>query len=160
MEREGLAERLGSRAQAFNEREKERWQTAGQKLKKDLKRPGYVAAILFNVVMLWVVNNLLAWHVPFITESFVAVLPIMNASILATIVANAAFLAYDPRWFVHLTKVALNLISLAVTYILYVLYPFDFGPWDAIARVALVLAMVAVCIAVVVELFKLAFGLD
>lgn len=43
-------------------------------VKKRAKKPGYIGAIIVNLILLYVANNLLNWHVPFLTNSFIAAL--------------------------------------------------------------------------------------
>jgi len=132
---------------------------AGRGSKHEPKRTDYLFAIVANLVLFWAVSSLLEWDLGFVTGSFIVVLPILQASILAQIAAHFLFLFYDARWFVHLAKVALNLLSLFAAYLLYSVYPFAFGSWDEAAHLALVLVMVAITIAVVIESVQLLFEL-
>ena len=60
------------------------------------RRSGYVIAIAVNVVMLYVVNNLLAWDIlPFLTDDFGRVLWLIDISLLATIMVNLIYVEYD-----------------------------------------------------------------
>ncbi|MGZ8755524.1 MAG: hypothetical protein ACXW15_10100, partial [Acidimicrobiia bacterium] len=53
------------------------------------RRFGYFVAVLVNVAMLIVVNNLLAWDIlPFLTNGFERVTPIINVSLGAGILVN------------------------------------------------------------------------
>jgi hypothetical protein len=79
------------------------------------RRFGYLVAIAINVVMLVIVNNILEWGwIPFLTDDFQEVMWLINLSITASILANMAYIAYDPRWFKSLTQIGLNLISMVV----------------------------------------------
>lgn len=123
-------------------------------------RAGYVVAIILNAAGLVVVNNLLAWDLlPFLTEQFTDVLPLINLSLVATIVINTAWLSYDAPWFGSLGQVVMLGISMAATLRLYRVFPFDFTPsafdWALLTRAALILALVGVGIAMVVEVVKL-----
>jgi hypothetical protein len=125
-------------------------------------RAGYVAAIVANLVLLYVFNNLLNWGVPFLTDSFAAVVVFFNWSFVATIVANAAFLFYDGRWFGHLARMAINVFGFVAVLALFTIFPFDFpvGAWDIVGRIVLVLAMVGIAIGTIVELVKLILNRD
>lgn len=123
-------------------------------------RVGYVVAIMVNVAALVVVNNLLTWDpLPFLTERFAAVLPLINLSLVATIVINTAWLWYDVPWFASLGQLITLSLSLAATLRLYRVFPFDFTAyafdWALLTRAGLILAMVGVGIAMVVEVVKL-----
>jgi hypothetical protein len=118
-------------------------------------------AIAVNIVMLWIVNNLLEWGWPsWLTDDFDRVLPIINVSIVATIIVNLAYIAYDTTWFKSTLQVGLLVISLVATIRLYQVFPFDFSAysfnWEAVTRGILIFACVGIGIGVVVEIVKLA----
>jgi hypothetical protein len=117
---------------------------------------GYVIAIIVNAVMWYIAHNLLNWNVPFITERFVAVLPALEASLGATMIANVLFIAFDPRWLRALVQAGLNVISLYVVYMFYQVFPFDFGvdSFNWLVRVGLILTLIAVVIGTIVELVQ------
>jgi len=117
---------------------------------------GYVVAVIVNAAMWYIAHNLLNWNVPFITDDFVAVLPALEASLGATMIANVLFIAFDPRWFRALAQVALNVLSLYVLYMMYQVFPVDFGvdTFNWLARLGLIATGIAVVIGTVVELFN------
>lgn len=124
------------------------------------RRFGYLVAILVNAAILFVVNNLLAWDVlPWLTEDFELVLPLMNASILANILANAIYVGYDAAWFKSLTQIGLAALGLAVAIRTFRVFPFDFSDygfnWTALTRGVLILAMVGISIGIIAESVKL-----
>ena len=124
------------------------------------RRVGYVVAVLVNLLLLFIVNNLLEWDVlPWLTEEFEDVLPIMNASIMASIVVNALYIVYDARWFKALGELVTLGFSIAVGVTLLRVFPFDFSAyswnWEATTRVIIVLAIVAMVIAVIVNIARL-----
>lgn len=132
--------------------------------KREHRKPSYAGAIILNLILLYVVNNLLNWHVPFMTKSFVAVLTLINISLLGTIVANILFLAHDRGRFRHLLQLVLNVIAFVVTYTIYVIFPFDFRRWpgisalDFMVKIGLILGMVGIAIGTIVEFFRLIFA--
>jgi hypothetical protein len=124
------------------------------------KRIGYAIAVGVNAVMLYVVNNLLAWEVPaFLTEEFERVLPVLNISIVASIVVNLMYVAYDAPWFKSLGQVVLSAIALVATIRTLEVFPFDFARydfnWEVVARGCLILATVAIVIGLITETVKL-----
>jgi hypothetical protein len=124
------------------------------------RRFGYLVAVLVNVVMLVVVNNILDWGwLPFLTDDFEAVVWLINLSLTASILANLAYMAYDPVWFRSITQVVLNLISIAVLVTMWQVFPFDFSAyefaWDTLVRFVLVLGIVGTVIGTVAELVKM-----
>ena len=130
------------------------------------RRFGYVVAIGVNLVLLYVVNNLLEWGVPeFLTDDFERVLPIMNFSIVANIVVNIVYLFFDPTWFKSITQIVLSVIGLIVVIRLYRVFPFDYTAyefyefeWEVVTRVILVLIMVGISIGIIATTAK--FGSD
>ncbi|MDA8219160.1 MAG: hypothetical protein M0Z94_16265 [Dehalococcoidales bacterium] len=125
------------------------------------RRVGYGATVVVNLILLYIMNNLLAWHFPFLTDSFVAVLWVMNLSLLAGIVGNALLLAYDDFWFHQVVRIATNIFGFAVVYTLLVIFPFDLPEaWDIIVRIALVAALVGIGIGTLVESVRLVFVRD
>ncbi len=127
------------------------------------RRFGYVVAAAVNGALLYVVNNLLAWDVlPFLTDDFDRVVPIVSFSLGAAIVVNLAYVIYDSGWFKSLSQIGLAGISMAATVRMYQVFPFDYSAyefdWATLTRVVLILAMVGIAISIVVEVVKLATG--
>lgn len=122
------------------------------------RRAGYTAAIVANAVILFIAHNLLAWDIlPFLTEDFERVLPLITLSVVANIIANVIFIAADPQWMRSLLDAVVSAVSLAATVRLLTVFPFDFPPdsvWDTAVTVLLVLVIVGTAIAVVVNLVK------
>jgi hypothetical protein len=121
------------------------------------RQAGYIAAVLVNLILIYVVNNLLNWGVSWITSAFVAVLWAMNLSLAAQIVANLLWYFYDPRWLRSLVQIVLNGFGLLSTYMLYVVFPFDFGQamWGQWLRIAFIVGMVGIGIGTVAEIIRL-----
>lgn len=124
------------------------------------RRVGYGVAVIVNVVMLIVVQNLLAWGWPaFLTSDFERVTGIISVSLVASIIFNLAYLWFDPSWFRHGGQVVTGAVSLAVMARVYQVFPFDFTAWSfdpkGAVKVAMVAGMVAVGIAIAVEFLKM-----
>ena len=76
------------------------------------KKPDYIVAIIFNAIVLVIVNQILNWGIlHFLTQDFKQVIPIQNISLAATIIFNAAFLFYDPEWFTSLLRMVHGAMS-------------------------------------------------
>lgn len=127
---------------------------------KEAKRSDFIAAIIVNIIFFYIVNNLLNWHISFITPIFQDVLWIINLSIEATILANLIFLVYNPGWFRSSVQIILNIISFYVAYLLYIVFPFTFSNiyFTYALQFILILAMIGIVIATVVQILKLFFG--
>jgi hypothetical protein len=123
------------------------------------RRSGYLVAVVVNTAMIFVVLNLLDWGVfPFLTEDFTLLVPLIMVSLLAGIMANLTYLAYDPPWFKTLCQVAISLIGLVVAIRMYQIFPFDFTgygeSWPGVTRMIVVVAMVGSALSVLTESLK------
>ena len=125
----------------------------------DKNRTGeYVGAIIANLVLIWVFGKLSEW-LPFLTESFSAVLPLFYISFAAAVIANFFFIIYDGRLFRSLMRVILNLISIAILVTLYYVFPFDFSAyqnydWNLIARIIIAFSIFGTAIGAIIEFFQ------
>lgn len=121
------------------------------------KKAEYIAAIIFNLIFLYIVNNLLNWNIYFITSALNEVLWIINLSIIAAIIGNALLLAYNPEWFRHVIKIIINIFALVSTYFVYIVFPFNFYNsfinWGL--GIFLILIMIGIVIAIIVEFYFL-----
>ena len=124
------------------------------------RRSGYIVSVVVNVVGLWVVNHLLSWGwPPFLTSAFEDLLPYVNASIIAGIVANVVWTLWDPDWLRHLGQIAVDVISFVAVVRTWQIFPFDlsgyWGGWETIGRVVLVLAGIGLVVDVLGRLVAL-----
>ena len=120
------------------------------------RQVGYALAAAGNVLLLFIVSNLLEWEFPsFLTADWDRVLPILNVSIVVGIVVNLAFIAYEAQWFKSLGQVVMSAFSLAVMVRLRSVFPFDFTAydfnWEAVTRWILVLVIIALAISIIAE---------
>jgi hypothetical protein len=126
------------------------------------KKPDYIAAIVVNALILIVVNQILNWGIlPFLTQDFKEVLPIQNISLAATIIFNAAYLFFDPKWFTSLLGMVTNALGVAVVLRFMSVFPFDFSAysgfnWTVLARVMLIVGLVGCAIGLLTEAVKFA----
>jgi peptidoglycan/LPS O-acetylase OafA/YrhL len=128
--------------------------------RKSEQKSEYIFAIIVSLIFLYVVNNLLNWHIYFITNAFNEVLWIINLSIIATIIGNALLLLYSPERFRHMVKIIINIISFIAVYIVYKVFPFNFynSFYNWGFNILLILAMIGIAIATIVEIYLLATG--
>lgn len=132
-------------------------------LKRTSRRFGYGVAVLVNLVMLVAVLFILDWGwLPFLTNEFSSLVPWISLSLLVSIVVNLIYQFEDTSLVKSTGQIVTNLISLFVSYQIYLVFPFDFSAyrfdWEVIARIALILAMVGSGIGVLTEAVKLASG--
>jgi hypothetical protein len=134
----------------------------GKPAKKKQGKGGFIAAIIVNIILLFVFNNLQNWGVPFLTSDYFGVLWAINLSIGATIIANFLFLFYAAGWFHHLAQLILNVIALFVVFLIYTIYPFTFvgEDWSQWVKISLIIVMAGIGIGIIVELFKLILKKD
>lgn len=124
---------------------------------------GYAVAVVMNLVMLVIVQNVLDWGWPsFLTDDFAEVVPWISFSLIVSIVANIIYQFNDSTVVKSTGQIGVNLISILVTYQIWQVFPFDFSAyqfdWAIVVRVVLILAMVGSGIGAVVEAVKLASG--
>jgi hypothetical protein len=124
------------------------------------RRFGYGVAALVNVIVLVILNNILEWGwFAWLTEDFETLLPIINLSLVASIVVNLAYILYDAKWFKALCEAGLVTISLVVAIRTWRVFPFDFSAysfnWEAVTRAILVFAIIGMSIALIVNVIRL-----
>lgn len=128
--------------------------------RKREQKTEYITAIIFNLIFLYIVNNLINWQVYFITNAFNEVLWIINLSIIATIIGNALLLLYNPERFRHTMKIILNIFAFIAVYFVYKVFPFNFynSFYNWGFNILLILAMIGITIAIIVEFYLLVTG--
>lgn len=125
-----------------------------------VRRLGYLVGIVVSAGLLLAVNNVLAWgKVPFLTDDLQQLLPIINASLVASIAVNGAWILYDGAWFRSAGQIILNGLTIAVLALTYHVFPFDFAAytfdWETLIRVLIIAIIVALAIATLIEIGKL-----
>jgi hypothetical protein len=126
-------------------------------------RSGYVAAIIVNIALFFVVENLLGWNLlPFLTTDFNRIIGLIELSLIVTIVVNLIYLAYDAPRFKALGRIVISVISLAIAIRMWRVFPFDFSTmgfdWTWIVRAIIALAITGAAVAILADLVKLARG--
>jgi hypothetical protein len=135
-----------------------------RKEKQERSRTGeYIANIIFNLVFLWIVNKIPAWHLSFIRDNYMVVLWILNVNILVQIAGNALMLVAGIPAIRYLARIVTEASSFVTLIVLFYIYPFDFtnvggGAWlDWFLPIALIIGMVVSAMKVVGNLWKLVF---
>lgn len=131
-----------------------------EETKKSGQKSEYVAAIIFNLIFWYIVNNLLNWQVYFVTNAFNEVLWIINLSIIVSIIGNALLLFYSPERLRHGVKIIINIVSFIAVYMVWELFPFNFynSFYDWVFNILIILAMIGIVIATIVEIYLLITG--
>lgn len=118
------------------------------------RRLGYGIAIALNVVFIYLINEWPGWaSVPFLTEDTSDVVPVINAGLVVSIVANAIYLIADPRWLRAIGDAVTATVSFIVTLVVLEVFPFDFSAysfdWTLLVRVMLVVGLIGSTVAVI-----------
>lgn len=134
--------------------------TPRSRIGRQARQFGYLVAAAINAVMLYVANRLLEWEWPsFLTQDFDQVLPIVQASLIAGVVINLAYVGFDAPWFKSIGQIVISAIGLAVAVRMFTVFPFDFSrydfAWDTVARAVIVVAIIGSALGIVVETLKL-----
>lgn len=124
------------------------------------RRVGYVIAIIINLALLYLINVMPGWTaIDVLTAEFTTVLWIINLSLLLSVAANIAYIAYDSTWFKASCEFTLAAISLIIAIRMYQVFPFDFATfafnWTVLARLIIVAVMIGSMIAMVVNAVRL-----
>ena len=128
-----------------------------RKKEKNSKKSEYVGAIVVNIILLYIFNNLLNWHIYFITNALNEILWVINIAITATIIGNIILLIFNPEWFRHIIKIILNIFAFTAVYSIYSVYPFNFSSFliEWSVTIALIFIMIGIAVATIIELFFL-----
>jgi nicotinamide riboside transporter PnuC len=90
------------------------------------RRAEYVAAIIFNLIFLWVVNSIPGWHLPFIKDNFSVVQWILYVNILVQIASNFFMFMLDSYYPRRIGIILSETSGLIAILVLYYIFPFDF----------------------------------
>ena len=128
--------------------------------KRTMSRAGYAIAVAVNLALLFVVSNLLAWGwIPFLTDDFEQLLPIVSLSLIVGAIVNAAFILYNDQWFRSVGQIVQNVFGLFVIVTTLKVFPFNFSAysinWTTITRVVLIVLAVLIGIGTIAEFAKL-----
>lgn len=89
---------------------------------------GDLVAIAVNLVILWILSNLLEWGwLSFLTDDFADVLPLIRLQILTTVGVHLFLILQDPEWLRAAGDVITASVGLAAVIALWLVFPFDFG---------------------------------
>jgi hypothetical protein len=125
---------------------------------RPLRRTGYTVAIGVNLLMIWIVTNVVEWDVlPFLTGQFAQLVSIAVFSMIVGIALNLGYLFFDPPWFRTLGDTINSAIAFVVILRTLQVFPFEFegGFWTGATRVVLVFLSVATAIATLANIGKL-----
>ena len=121
------------------------------------RRFGYTVAIVINAVLLYLVNRSPGWEaLPFLTAETAEVIPFVNASIVAGIVANALYLVRDPVWLRAAGDLVTTGVGLLAMVRIWQVWPLDLtSTWDLVARWVIGIGIAGSLIGIMVAVVKL-----
>ena len=119
----------------------------------------YIAAVIFNIACLVVVNKVPDWNIAFITDAFPDVLWAVNTSIAVSIAGNLILIFFHPRFLHYLLNAVFAVFGILACSVLLSVFPFEFadlvGEWlNILVRIVLIVGIVGSAIATVVNLVK------
>lgn len=126
---------------------------------KDEKWYDYLFAILLNLILLYIANNLIYWNLSFIAASFSNVLWAVNLSLIVAVVANVSFVLYDPRWFKICSKIIMNITALVAAFTLLTVFPFVINQFilELGLKILLIIGILASVVSILFQILKLAY---
>ncbi len=124
---------------------------------KEVRTSEFIIAIVVNIIFFYIFNNLLNWHLNFITNTFQYVLWIINITLGFTIIVNVLYLFYHPKWLRDSLQIIINILGFLVVYFLYTVYPFNFSQIYISygLKLVLILIMLGIIAATVYQVMQL-----
>jgi hypothetical protein len=128
--------------------------------RRGARRFGYVVAVAMNLVMLFLIHAWPGWDViPFLTDQTTEVLPYVDATIVATILANAVYVVRDDRVAKASGDLVTALVSMLSLVRIWQVFPFDFADvwagWQPLTYLMLGVATVGTAIGALVQAITL-----
>jgi hypothetical protein len=121
---------------------------------------GYLVGAAVNAIVIYLINVEPTWSaLPFLTSDTPRLLPLVNASLLVSLLANLVYAGADAPWIKALGDLLTTTVGLAALGRIWDVFPFSFDdtgfPWEQLTRVVLVVAIVGSAIGILVALVSL-----
>lgn len=127
---------------------------------KEHHRAEFIAAVIVKIILYYIANNLLNWHISFIAPTFADVLWIVNYFLLAAIIVNLIFIFYHPNWLRNLLQAVVDVLFIITAYTFFMVFPFLVGEGLAFALKILIALMIVVSvISLIVHIVRFVLGL-
>jgi len=88
--------------------------------------PGYIASVIVNAVIFYLLPRVPDWNIPFITTAYNDVFPLLLISTGIQIAGNALLAIYRPPRVYCLVQIVFSSVIIAVLYRLITVFPFNF----------------------------------
>lgn len=125
---------------------------------KEHHRSEFIVGVIVTIIIWYILNNLLNWHLSFISPTFSDVLGIFNLYLITTIIINFILIFYHPGWFRNPVQIIPDVLGMMTAYTLLVVFPFILGMGLAIAlKILLLLIIVGTFIGVVIHVAKFVY---
>lgn len=120
----------------------------------------YISNIIFNLIILYVLSRVPGWDLPFLKDHYMVVLTVLMINCGVQAVGNLLMLLLSMRITMYLIKILLEAASVAVSFVLYYLYPFNFScsnmPWlDRVLPIIFILGIVIGLIKIIFFIIRL-----
>lgn len=124
---------------------------------------GIFGEILGCVLGLYIVLNILSWHLPVITPSWSLYIPFATAAIVLTMILRLCMYAIPIFRIQKIFEIGSNLVAMVSLYMLIIIFPFDFTQiglyWANFwVKFALILALIGTGIAAIVSVVRMITG--
>ncbi len=150
-------------AKSTDEYGKKQWHC----MKSSKRRKGeYVAAIIWNLIGLYIVTHVMEWNLAFIKDNFPVILWALVLNIWIQIGGNAIMLVFDVRIIRNLTRIVLEAANFFTLILIYTFFPFDFTTYpglhfmERLVPIILIIGMIVSAVKVLSNLWKLIFWRD
>lgn len=119
----------------------------------------YLFAIIINLVLLYIANNLLYWNFSFIALSFSEVLWAVNLSLIVAIVANVSFILYDPPWFKIVSKIIMSFTALIAAFTILTVFPFVINQFILAVglKIIIIIGILASVVSIIFQIMKMVY---
>lgn len=119
----------------------------------------YIPSVIFNIILLIVLNKIPDWNIVFITSSYPDILRAVNMTLIVHIVGNVILIFIHPLFTHHLANAVFSVFSLIAAWVIFSVFPFDFseivGAWlNTLIRVCLIIGIAGSAISIVVHVVK------
>ena len=131
------------------------------RMAREARRLGYSIAAAANIVMIWVVHNILGWDVfGWLTAEFDLLLPWLTVSFVIGALLNLIYVAEDSVPIKSPGQILSSVVGLVVTVRTLAVFPFDFTgygfDYTIPIRIALWVSIVGILFGIGSEVSKLA----
>ena len=126
------------------------------------RRGEHIWAIIWNIIILWVVNKIPDWNISVINDHYNAILVFLNINIYIQIAVHTIMAFLEARWLYYLLKIVSEASTCVLFILIYYIYPFDFSKagasWlDILLPFLFIIIIVITAVSIVVYLFRLIF---